>query len=82
MIDLRSDLVSRPTPAMIRELVRALEEPPAFELREDLRQRTLETRVADLLGKEDALLFPTCTMANQVAIRVHCRAGETLLARA
>ena len=78
-IDLRSDLVSPPTPAMIREITRALEEPPAFDLREDPRQRALEARASSLLGKEDALFFPTCTMANQVAIRLLCRAGETLV---
>lgn len=67
---------------MIREITRALEEPPAFDLREDPRQKALEARVSSLLGKEDALLFPTCTMANQVAIRLLCRAGETLVAEA
>jgi len=81
-IDLRSDLVSPPTPAMIREITAALEEPPAFGLREDARQRALEARVSSLLGKEDALFFPTCTMANQVAIRILCRPGETLVADA
>jgi len=81
-IDLRSDLVSPPPPAMILEITRALEEPLAFDLREDPRQRALEARASSLLGKEDALFFPTCTMANQVAIHFLCRAGETLVADA
>lgn len=82
VIDLRSDLVSRPTPAMVREMARAMEEPSAFGLREDPRQQALEARLALMLDKEDALLFPTCTMANQVAIRLFCAPGETVLAEA
>ncbi len=79
-VDLRSDLLSPPTPAMVREMMLALQEPAAFDLREDPRQRTLEARVSAMLGKEDALLFPTCTMANQAAIKILCRPGETLVA--
>jgi threonine aldolase len=79
-IDLRSDYVARPTPAMIDVLAAALRQQPAFGLREDLRQRELESFAAGLLGKEDALLFPTCAMANQVAILLFCRPGDTLVA--
>jgi threonine aldolase len=79
-IDLRSDYVARPTPAMIEALTAALRHQAAFGLREDLRQRELEAFAAGLLGKEDALLFPTCAMANQVAILLFCRPGDTLVA--
>jgi threonine aldolase len=81
-IDLRSDFIARPTEAMIDAIVEALRAPGSFELREDPRQRELERAAADLLGKEDALLFPTCTMANQAAIAVACRPGELLVAEA
>ncbi|HXG03758.1 MAG TPA: GntG family PLP-dependent aldolase [Candidatus Binatia bacterium] len=81
-VDLRSDLVSPPAEAVVQAMVRALAEPPAFGLREDPHQRALERRVAELTGHEDALLFPTCTMANQVAIHLHCAAGQALVAEA
>lgn len=81
MIDLRSDFVSRPTEAMIRAMTAAAAEPPAFGLREDPTQNRLEARAAELLGKEDALFCPTCTVANQIAIRLHCRPGQTVVTR-
>jgi threonine aldolase len=78
-IDLRSDLLVRPSQAMIERMVEALAEAPSFELREDERQRRLEARIAELTGHEDALLFPTCTMANQAALAVLTRPGEAVL---
>jgi len=80
LVDLRSDLLSRPTPAMIEAMMRAAGEPTHFGLREDPRQLELEKRAADLLGQEDALLFPTCTMANQVALMLLTRPGDTVAA--
>ena len=41
--------------------------------------RALEERVAELLGKEAALFVPSGTMANQIAIGMHCRAGDELV---
>lgn len=79
VIDCRSDLVARPTEAMVAAMIEALCEPGAFGLREDPRQQQLEAMVARLLGKEDALLFPTCTMANEAAIIAQCRPGEAVL---
>jgi threonine aldolase len=80
VIDYRSDLLARPTPAITAAILAALEAAPAFELREDARQQELEARVAALLGKEDSLLFPTCTMANQAALAIHCRPGDAVVA--
>ena len=79
-IDCRSDLVARPSEEMIAAMTAALREPAAFGLREDPRQRALERRLADRLGTEDALLFPTCTMANEAAILAQTRPGDVLLA--
>ncbi len=79
IVDLRSDLLSPPTPAMIRAMSEAMRRPAVFGLREDTLQRALEERVADLVGMEDALLLPTCTMANQAAIQVLCPAGRAVL---
>ena len=81
-IDYRSDLLARPTPEIKAAVLAALAAAPAFELREDARQRQLEARVAELLGKEDSLFFPTCSMANEAALALHCRPGDAVLAEA
>lgn len=46
---------------------------------EDPTVKELESRVADLLGKEDALFVPSGTMGNQLGVRVHCQAGDEFL---
>lgn len=78
-IDLRSDFLVRPSPQALAAMQEAARQSSAFGLREDGRQRALEARVACLLGKEDALVFPTCTMANQVAVALHTRPGDIVL---
>ncbi len=78
-IDLRSDFVSRPTEAMIEAMVAAAREPPGFGVRDDPVVSRLERLAAEILDKEDALFCPTCTMANQIAIHIHCRPGEVFL---
>ena len=65
-IDLRSDTVTRPTPEMRRAMAEA--EVGDDVLDGDPTVRRLEARVAELLGKEAALFFPTGTMANQAAV--------------
>lgn len=79
-IDFRSDFIARPTPEMIRAMVDAAQHQPDFGLREDSYVAALEADAAKLLGKEDALFCPTCTQANQIAIRLHCRPGESVVA--
>ena len=74
MIDLRSDFLTRMTATMVAaQSAAALE--LHFGLREDPRQRALEQRLAAVLGHEDALLFPTCTMANLAAALLLGRRG-------
>src|SRR5207244_5053886 len=77
-IDLRSDTVTRPTPAMREAMARA--EVGDDQFGEDPSVNRLQERVAALLGHEAALWFPTGTMANQVAIRTLTRAGDEVLA--
>lgn len=73
-IDLRSDTVTRPTAAM-REAMRVA--PVGDDVfGDDPTVIALERRVATLLGKEAALYVPSGTMANQLAVRVHCRPGD------
>lgn len=77
-IDLYSDTVTRPTPAMKKAM---LEASLGDEQRgEDPTTLELEKRVAKLLGMESALFFPSATMANQVAILNHCGRGDEILA--
>ena len=73
-IDLRSDTVTRPTPAMREAMASAPVGDDQFG--EDPTINALQERVAALLGKEAALWLPTGTMANQVALRVLTRPGD------
>lgn len=77
--DLRSDFLGPPTEAMLDAMARAAAEPDGFELRENRHQRELEAYAAQLLGKEDALLFPTCTMANLVAVMAQTAPGDIVV---
>jgi len=82
VIDFRSDFISRPTPKMIEAMVEAAQSNCSFGLREDPYQKRLEELAAHILGKEDALFFPTCTMCNQTAIHIFCSPGEKFVAEA
>ena len=76
-IDLRSDTVTLPSPAMRR----AMAEAPVGDDQygEDPSINRLQERVAQLLGKEVALFVPSGTMANQVALQVLTRPGEDVV---
>jgi threonine aldolase len=76
-IDLRSDTVTRPTAAMRAAMAEAPVGDDQFG--EDPTVNRLQERVAALLGKEAALWVPSGTMANQVALRVLTRPGDTVL---
>ncbi len=79
-IDLRSDTVTRPTPAMREAMARA--EVGDDQFGEDPTINRLQERVAAMLGHEAALWLPTGVMANQVAIRALARPGdEVIIAR-
>ncbi|MHB1845380.1 MAG: threonine aldolase family protein [Deltaproteobacteria bacterium] len=76
-IDLRSDTVTRPTPAMRRAMAEAEVGDDVFG--EDPTVNRLEARVAELLGKEAALFVPTGTMANQAALAAQLAPGDEIL---
>jgi len=76
-VDLYSDTVTRPTPAMRRAMAEA--EVGDEQNREDPTVNRLQAMVAELLGHEAALFMPSGTMCNQVAFAVHCRAGDEIL---
>ncbi len=77
-IDLRSDTVTKPTPAMREAMAGAEVGDDVYG--EDPSVNRLQERAAQLLGKQAALFVPTGTMANQIAIRAQTRHGDTVLA--
>jgi threonine aldolase len=77
-IDLRSDTVTRPTPAM-REAI-ATAEVGDDVYGEDPSVNRLQETAAQLLGKEAALFVPSGTMANQASLRAQTRPGDVVLA--
>jgi threonine aldolase len=77
VIDLRSDTVTRPTPAMRRAMAEAPVGDDVYG--EDPTVNLLEERVAALLGKEAALYVPSGTMGNLVAVLSHCGRGDELI---
>jgi threonine aldolase len=80
IIDLRSDTITRPTPAMRASMHAAEVGDDVF--REDPSVNRLEERVASLLGKEAALFVPSGTMSNQICVRAHTQPGDELLCEA
>jgi len=76
-IDLRSDTVTKPSPGMRRAMAEA--EVGDDVLDGDPTTRRLEERVAELLGTEDALFFPSGTQANQTGIALVTEPGTELL---
>lgn len=76
-IDLRSDTVTRPTPAMREAMARAEVGDDVYG--EDPTVRRLEEQIAALLGKERGLFVPSGSMANQLAIMGHTRPGDEVV---
>jgi threonine aldolase len=72
-----SDTQTKPTRAMMEAVLAA--EVGDEQRSEDPTTNTLCARTADLLGKEAAVLLPSGTMCNQIAIRVHCSPGDEIL---
>lgn len=77
MIDLRSDTVTSPTPAMREAMAQAPVGDDQYG--EDPSVNALQERVAALLGKEAGLFVPTGTMANQLALKAFCRPGDDVI---
>lgn len=78
MIDLRSDTVTKPTQGMLDAMMQAPVGDDVYK--EDPTVNELEARVAAMFGMDEALFFPTGTMANQAAIKLHTQPGEQLIA--
>lgn len=77
IVDLRSDTVTRPTPAMLDAMMKAPVGDDVFG--EDPSVNKLESMAAALFGMEAALYCPTGTMSNQVGIKVHTQPGDEVI---
>jgi len=77
VIDLRSDTLTQPTPAMREAIATAVVGDE--QKREDPTVNELERRGAEFLGHEEAVFLPTATMANQIALNILGTPGDALL---
>jgi threonine aldolase len=77
IVDLRSDTVTRPTPAMLEAMMTADVGDDVYG--EDPTVNALEAEAAALFGKEAAVFTPTGSMANQIGLQLLVRPGEELL---
>lgn len=77
IIDLRSDTVTKPSIGMLDAMIQAKVGDDVF--REDETVNKLENRIAKMFGKEQALFFPSGTMANQTALKLHTNPGDQLI---
>lgn len=80
IIDLRSDTITRPTPAMRQAMHAAALGDDT--LGDDPTVRALEERIAAMLGKQSALFVPSGTMANLLAIRTQTEPGDEIICHA
>jgi threonine aldolase len=76
-IDLRSDTVTKPTPAMLEAMMTAKVGDDVFG--EDPSINALEAKAALLFGMEAALYCPSGTMSNQIAIKCHTQPGDEVI---
>ena len=77
MIDLRSDTVTKPSPAMLEAITQAEVGDDVFS--EDSSVNSLEKMAAAMFGMEDAIFCPSGTMTNQVAIKCHTQPGDEII---
>lgn len=77
IIDLISDTVTRPTKGMLAAMMNAKVGDDVFKM--DPTVNALQEKAAKLFGVEDALFFPSGTMANQAAIKLHTQPGDKLI---
>ncbi|SHG34199.1 threonine aldolase family protein [Flagellimonas flava] len=76
-VNLISDTVTKPSEGMLQAIMEARVGDDVFK--NDPSVNALEAKVADYFGMEAALFFPSGTMANQTAIKLHTQPGEQLI---
>src|SRR3954453_12032478 len=77
VVDLRSDTVTKPTPAMRRAMAEAEVGDDVYG--EDPTINKLEQRAAEIFAREAAIFVPTGTMGNQIAIKIHTQPGQEIV---
>lgn len=77
IIDLRSDTVTRPTASMLDAMLQAEVGDDVFD--EDPTVKELEQRLAAMFNKPRALFFPSGSMANQAALKLHTQPGDQVI---
>jgi threonine aldolase len=77
IIDLRSDTITRPSPAMLEAMFNADVGDDVFG--DDPTVNKLEEIVAKMFGKDGALFCPSGTMTNQIAVSIHTRPGDEVI---
>ncbi len=77
IIDLRSDTVTKANPEMLQAMITAETGDDVYK--EDPTVNALEARMASMFGVDAALFFPSGSMANQAAIKLHTQPGEQLI---
>jgi threonine aldolase len=80
MIDLRSDTVTKPTPAMRAAMASAEVGDDVIDI--DPTVERLQALTAEMLGKEAAIFMPSGSMTNQIAVRIHCKPGDEFICEA
>lgn len=80
IVDLRSDTVTKPSPAMRAAMASAAVGDDVIDV--DPTTERLQQRTAELLGKEAAIFMPSGSMTNQIAVRIHCKPGDEFLCEA
>ena len=76
-IDLTSDTVTRPSKGMLQAMMQAKVGDDVFK--KDPTVNALEERLAAMFGKDKALFFPSGTMANQAALKLHTNPGDQVI---
>lgn len=77
IVDLRSDTVTKPSQGMLDDMMSAKVGDDVFD--EDPTVNLLQDRLAKMFGKPKALFFPSGSMANQTAIKLHTNPGEQVI---
>ncbi|PWH82446.1 threonine aldolase [Algibacter marinivivus] len=77
IIDLRSDTITKPSENMLEAMMQAKVGDDVF--REDETVNQLEKKIAKMFGKDQALFFPSGTMANQTALKLHTNTGDQVI---
>lgn len=77
LVDLRSDTVTKPTQGMLEAMMKAEVGDDVFD--EDPTVNALQKRLGGMFGMDRAVFFPSGSMANQTAIKLHTNPGEQVI---